>query len=280
MKRLTVEFMTVAVGLMATTAAQAVTAQKATGSIRMGTGLTETTEAGDRVRCVRGAGEGEHHIHELRARGQGSGVWAPGAAFEVSFGVDPNTSIVSVYDFTIATVADVADVAVVHGQRCPGTVVWCLAACGRGTISGSTLPLHAARAERQRPAELHAKRHGPDQHQWWVAPRYVEGQLRRRPDGDITNIADVGDRVFSFTTAPTCVDVAGNVTKFGYNIPAGAPLGGQLSAVQVTDGGSSGALKEGTSTTSLRWAGTSSRLERSSAYTQYPITAGNLTVFS
>ena len=81
-----------------------------------------------------------------------------------------------------------------------------------------------------------------------ITARYVERQLRPcRPDGDLPTSLMLASEVFSFTTTPTCVDVMAGVTKFGYNIPAGAPivdgfaLSGKAVAVKVTDGGSSGA---------------------------------------
>ena len=93
-------------------------------------------------------------------------------------------------------------------------------------------------------------------------------------------IADVGDEVFSFTASPTCVQVTpGNhEAKFGFTIPAGAPsdLSGRPVAVRVTDGGSSGAGKD---TYQHNFAaGTGSCSPLGGIYSDYAITAGNLTV--
>src|SRR4029450_11639946 len=104
MNRLSVVFMMVAAfGLMATTAAQAVTAQKATGTIRMGLGTETNPKQAIAFDVFESPMKGNITYTHFGRAGAGSGVWAPGSAFAVTFGVDPSTDIVSTYDFTIAT---------------------------------------------------------------------------------------------------------------------------------------------------------------------------------
>jgi hypothetical protein len=93
------------------------------------------------------------------------------------------------------------------------------------------------------------------------------------------NIADVGDEVFSFTTTPTCVIVDPHVTLFGYNIPAGdRPYAGEPVAVRVTDNGQSGPANDSYQHNFA--TATNSCQPKDAPYETYPITGGNLTVFS
>jgi hypothetical protein len=289
MKRLTVVFMMVAAfGLMATTAAQAVTAQKATGTIRMGLG-TETNPkqaiAFDVFETT--PVKGNITYTNFGLADAGSGVWAPGSAFAVTFGVDPSTDIVSTYDFTIATTTPLSPTSLsftgngvqqVYGWHGPVT----------GTVSGSTLTFTLIEQNDADPQSYTLNATGQIDANGAVTLGTWNDNYGGVRTGTF-NIADVGDEVFSFTTTPTCVQVddglgTPKVTRFGYTIPAGAPivdgfdLAGQPVAVKVTDNGSSGALND---TYRHNFATALNRCDpKDATYTQYPITAGNLTVFN
>ena len=164
MKRLTVVFMTVAAfGLMATTAAQAGTAQKATGSIRMGMG-TQTNDPKQAIAfdVFESADEGEHHVHELRARRRGFGCLGARGFVRRQFGVDPNDSIVSTYTFTIGTVTPLSPTSLSFAGNGVHRPV-------RGTVRSPGRSL--ARRSRSRSSEqdgareLHAERYRHDSRQ-------------------------------------------------------------------------------------------------------------------
>lgn len=84
---------------------------------------------------------------------------------------------------------------------------------------------------------------------------------------DVFEIASIGFEAFSYTAPVTWVDVAGSMAAFDFTIPTGVPLAGTPVHVHVTDGGSPGIFD--TWAHGVVGGGT----------TDYPITAGNLTVF-
>ena len=101
MKRLTVVFMAVAAfGLMASTAAQAVTAQKATGTIRMGLGV----QANDPKQAISfdvfetSPVKGNITYTNFGLEDEGSGVWVPSGSFDVQFSVNPSDAMVSSWE--------------------------------------------------------------------------------------------------------------------------------------------------------------------------------------
>jgi hypothetical protein len=83
-----------------------------------------------------------------------------------------------------------------------------------------------------------------------------------RLDSFTTDVA--AHEVFHYVAPMASVSVNGSNATFSFYIPAGVPLAGTLVTVQVHDGGSSGAAGD----TWMHNGGT------------YPITSGNLTVFS
>ena len=158
---------------------------------------------------------------------QGSGVWAPGASFDVTFGVDPNTSIVSTYNFTIATVTPLSPTSLSftgNGVQNDGFGTW--HGPVTGTITGSTFKFTLIEQNVSDPQSytLNATgtilANGQITLGTWTDTYGLAGRV------GTFNIADVGDEVFSFTTTPTCVDVTMRDVKarFGYTIPAGAPI--------------------------------------------------------
>jgi hypothetical protein len=149
----------------------------------------------------------------------GSGVWVPGSAFAVTFGVDPSTDIVSTYDFTIATTTPLSPTSLsftengvkqVGGWHGPVT----------GTISGSTFTFTLIEQNDADPLSYTLNATGQIDANGAITLGTWNDTYGTGRTGTF-NIADVGDEVFSFTTTPTCVDVIGGtpkVAKFGYTI--------------------------------------------------------------
>lgn len=281
MKRLSVVFMMVAAfGLMTATAAQAVAAQKATGSIRMGTGTeTDPKQAITFDVFETTPVKGNITYTNFGLADQGSGVWMPGSAFEVSFGVEPSTSIVSVYDFTIATTTPLSPTSLSFtGNGVQDAAFGAWHGPISGTISGSTLQFTLLEQNDNDPKSYTLNATGQiDTNGAVTLGTWTDNYGESFRTGTF-NIADLGDEVFSFTTTPTCVQVDLHETRFGYTIPSGdRPYSGEPVTVKVTDNGSSGAL---TDSYQHNFATTQGSCEpRDNWYTQYPITAGNLTVF-
>jgi hypothetical protein len=289
MKRLTVVFMAVAAfGLMASTAAQAVTAQKATGTIRMGLGV----QANDPKQAISfdvfepSPVKGNITYTNFGLEDEGSGVWVPSVSFDVQFSVNPSDTIVSTYTFTTDTVTTLSPTSVSFaGNGVQQAGPW--HGPFTATMSGSTLTFKLSELNGAESYTLNATgqidANGAVTGTW--LDNYDPLNFPAGRAGKIV-IADIGSEVFSFTTTPTCVDVIGGapkVAKFGYTIPAGAPivdgfdLSGKAVAVKVSDGGSSGVYD----TYEHNFAAPNSCLEPAGGtYTPYPITAGNLTVFS
>jgi hypothetical protein len=217
---------------------------------------------------------------------EGSGVWVPSGSFDVQFSVNPSDTIVSTYTFTTATVTTLSPTSVsFEGNGVQQAGPW--HGTFTATISGSTLTFTLSELNGAESYTLNAN--GQIDANGAVTGTWLDNyDPLNFPTGRAGKIiiADIGSEVFSFTTTPTCVDVIGGspkVTKFGYTIPAGAPLdlSGKAVAVKVTDGGSSGVYD----TYSHNFAALGSCLEPVlvndvPTYSQYPITAGNLTVFS
>ena len=255
--------------------------QKATGSIRMGEG----TEANPKQAITFDVFEtspvkGNITYTNFGLADVGSGVWAPAGSFDVQFSVDPSDTIVSTYTFTVNTVTTLSSTSVSFaGNGVQQSGPW--QGPFTGTINGSTLSFALQEQNGAESYTLNAT--GQIDSNGAVAGSWSDNYPLGIPGsrtGKIV-IADVGDEVFSFTTTPTCVDVqSGGVAKFGYTIPTGAPLdlSGKAVAVKVTDGGSSGALND---TYQHNFASALGSCEPAGgAYWNYPITAGNLTVFS
>ena len=214
----------------------------------------------------------------------------PGSSFDVSFGVDPSNSIVSVYEFTIGTVTPLSPTSLSftgNGVQDDGFGSWYGPVTG--TITGSTFKftLLEQNDTDNDPLTYTLNATGTILSNGEIVLGTWDDNYGTDRTGTF-NITDVGSEVFSFTTTPTCVNVidggeAPKVTKFGYTIPAGAPgnLSGQPVAVRVTDGGSTGVQND---TYRHNFAQAQGTLRASDTarptYTQYPITAGNLTVFS
>jgi hypothetical protein len=268
-----------AIALPATAAQAVTTVQKATGSIVMANPKQAITFDVFETNPVKG----NVTYTNFEYADPGSGVWVPGSAFAVTFGVDPSTDIVSTYDFTIASTTPLSPTSLsftgngvqqVGGWHGPVT----------GTISGSTLNFKLIEQNDADPLSYTLNATGTIDANGVITLGTWNDNYGGLRTGTF-NIADVGDEVFSFTTAPTCVDVTTatnpKVALFGYTIPAGAPaeLAGQPVAVKVTDKGQSGPLND---TYEHDYAaGQGSCLPLGGDYQpQYPITAGNLTVFN
>ena len=289
MKRLTVVFMAVAAfGLMTAAAAQAVTAQKATGSIRMGLGLTETDPKQAITFDVFETSpvKGNITYTNFGLEDEGSGVWVPSGSFDVQFSVNPSDTIVSTYTFTTDTVTTLSPTSVsFEGNGVQQAGPW--HGPFTATISGSALTFTLSELNGAESYTLNATgqidANGAVTGTWLDNYDFPTGRA-----GKIV-ITDIGSEVFSFRTTPTCVNVidgpaSPKVTKFGYNIPAGAPLdlSGKPVAVKVTDNGQSGVLNDTYRHNFAQGQGSCKPLlvDDLPSYTQYPITAGNLTVFS
>jgi hypothetical protein len=271
MKRLTVVFMAVAAFMLfAAGAAQAGSVQKATGSIVM----SNPKQAID-FAAFEGQTKGSVTYTNFEYADPGSGVWVPGATFNVDFGVDPSLAIVSTYEFAVDSVTPLSPTSLAFsGSGVQQSGPWHGPFTGK--ITGSTISFTLQEING-------AENYTLNETGAIDATGAVAGTWTDNYGGGRTgtfSIADVGDEVFSFTTTPTCVVVNATTktAKFGYTIPAGAPaeLAGKPVAVKVTDGGSSGVYD----TYEHNFAtGQNSCLPAGGAYQpQYPITAGNLTV--
>ena len=288
MKRLTVVFMAVAAfGLMASTAAQAGTAQKATGTIRMGLGsetnpkqaisfdVFETTPV-----------KGNVTYTNFGLADEGSGVWVPGSSFSISFDYQGQCQGQCVHTLQVTDVKPLStnSVSIKGTGFYNPTPTW--TETFTGTITGSqiTLTLDADDDGLMYTWDL-TTLNGSIAPTGVISGNWTDDINRAGP---FETTAGAAYEVFSFTTKPTCVNVVDSgtpkVTEFGYTIPAGAPivdgfdLSGKAVAVRVTDNGSSGALND---TYEHNFAAPGSCLDPAGGtYTPYPITAGNLTVFS
>jgi len=292
MKRLTVVVMAVAAfGLMTAAAAQAGTAQKATGSIVMANPKQAITFDVFKTTPVKG----NIAYTNFEYADPGSGVWVPGASttldsslslgsFDVQFSVDPNPAIVSTYTFTVNSITPLSPTSLTFsGNGVQQFGPW--DGPFTGTINGSAITFTLSELNGAESYTLNAT--GTIDANGSVAGSWIDNyDPLNFPTGRTGKIAiaDVGDEAFSFTTTPTCVNVLGGtpkVAKYGYTIPTGAPaeLAGQPVAVKVTDGGSSGALND---TYEHDFANPQNPCEPTDGtyQPQYPITAGNLTIFS
>jgi hypothetical protein len=279
-----------AFGLMTAAAAQAVTAQKATGSIRMGTGAPSNEKQAitfDVFETTPVKGNITYTNFELAD--PGSGVWVPAAitngngslslgSFDVQFTLDPSDSIASTYTFTVNSITPLTPTSLsftANGVQDDAFGEW--HGPVTGTINGSTINFTLLEENDNDPQSYVLNATGQIDGNGVVAGTWFDNYGGART-GKIA-IADVGDETFSFTTTPTCVQVDPHVTKFGYTIPLGdRPYAGEPVAVRVTDNGSSGALNDSYQHNFATTQGTCE--PRDNWYTSYPITAGNLTVFS
>ena len=134
MKRLTVVVMAVAAfGLMTATAARAVVAKKATGSIVMSTPKQAIT-----FDVFQSPMKGNITYTNFEYANPGSGVWVPGAttnpdgslslgSFDVQFSVDPEAAIVSTYTFTVNSITPLSPKSLSSRQTA-------FSSSGRGTV--------------------------------------------------------------------------------------------------------------------------------------------------
>jgi hypothetical protein len=284
MKRLSVVFMMVAAfGLMTATAAQAVAPQKATGSIRMGTG-TETDPkqaiSFDVFEATATAPvKGNIAYTNFGLADAGSGVWVPAGTFNVSFEYQGLCQGNCMHSLTVTDFQQLSP----NSVSFEGTGFYVPNAAWTetftGTIVGDQVELTLVPDD------------GGALYGWSftdvvgtigaggsISGVWDDSLLR---SGTFEVAAGAASEVFSFRTTPTCVQVdpENHRAWFGYTIPAGAPaeLAGQHVAVKVRDNGTPGT---GDVYKHNFAEGLGSCLPFGETYTQYPITAGNLTVFS
>lgn len=277
MKRLSVAVMVAAAFMLLPAAAiQAVSVPKATGSIVM----SNPQQAFDFAVFETSPVKGSISYTNFEYADPGSGVWVPAATFDVGFGVDPDPAIVATYAFTVTAWQATSPTRVVFEGTGDGPDPWY--GDFTGDINGSTFSFTLLETDGVDTFTLNAS--GTVDANGAVTGTWNDDYPSHVADsrtGTFT-IADVGDEVFSFTTSPTCVRVndAGTKAKFGYTIPAGAPAGlaGQPVAVKVVDGGSPGAVYDTYKHNFATAVG--SCLPQGGVWYEYPITAGNMTVFT
>jgi hypothetical protein len=263
---------TLATSLLAMAPAQAVPAPKATGSILM----SNPQQAIDFAVFEPPHAPGNLTYTNFELADPGSGVWVPSATFDVGFAVDPDTAIVATYGFTVTEWHATSPTRVVFSGNGDGPDPWY--GPFTGVIDGSTFSFTLTETDGVQSFTMNAvgtiDANGAVTGTW--SDNYGAGRT-----GTFA-VADVGDEVFSFTATPTCVQVndAGTKARFGYTIPAGAPAGlaGQPVAVKVVDGGSPGSTYDTYKHNFATAVG--SCLPVGGTYSEYPITAGNLTVFA
>src|SRR4029450_1356621 len=212
MKRLTVVFMMVAAfGLMASTAAQAVTAQKATGSVVMANPKQAITFDVFETNPVKG----NIRYTNFEYADLGSGVWGPGASgstlslgsFDVLFTLDPGTTVVSTYSFTVSSITPLSPTSlsfIGNGEQADAFGDW--HGPVTGTVSGSTLTFTLIEQNDADPQSYTLNATGQIDANGAVTLGTWNDNYGGVRTGTF-NIADVGDEVFSFTTTPTCVQV-------------------------------------------------------------------------
>jgi hypothetical protein len=294
-KRLTVvvSMAVAAVMLFAVGAAQAAPAgEKATGSILMGTGAQNSEKQAIDFAVFENPMKGNITYTNFEYADPGSGVWVagdagdsaspwtPGAPFDVSFEYQGQCQGACVHTLQLTEFKSLSPDSVSFkgtGFYAPNQT-WTETFTGK--IVGSTIKLTL---DADDDGALYGwnltKLDGTIAPNGSISGSWIDDMVVPR-EGLFEIAAGAVSEVFSFTTTPTCVDVTPgiHVAKFGYTIPAGAPaeLAGQPVAVNVTDGGSSGALND---TYKHNFAAAAnSCLPRDGAYSTYPITAGNLTV--
>jgi hypothetical protein len=200
MKRLSVVFMAVtAFALMTASTAQAVTAEKASGSIRMASPKQAITFDVFETTPVKGS----ITYTNFEYADPGSGVWVPGSTFSVGFGVDPDPTIISVYDFTIATTMPLSPTGLSFtGNGVQQSSQW--SGPVTGTISVSALTFTLLEQDGTESYTLNA--HGQIDANGAVTGTWSDNYTDPARTGTFS-IDDVGDEVFSLTTTPTCVQV-------------------------------------------------------------------------
>ncbi len=280
MKRLTVVFMAVAAfTLLIAGAAQAGPSnEKATGSILMGSGTETNPKQAIDFNVFESPMKGNVTYTNFGLADLGSGVWVPAGTFDVGFGVDPDPAIVATYGFTVTSWTPTSPTRVVFEGTSDGPDQWF--GTFKGAINGSAFRFTMLEMDGVDTFTLNAS--GTIAADGSVIDGTWNDNYGLGRTGTF-EIANVGHEVFSFTTSPTCVQVnpAASTTKFGYTIPAGAPLDlpGKPVAVKVIDGGSPGVGHDEYKHNFA--AGISScDLPPTATYSEYPITAGNLVVHS
>lgn len=269
MKRLSILFtLLAAFSLLTASAAQAAVVEKATGSITMSDPNQAITFA-----VFEDPMKGSLTYTNFEYPDPGSGVWVPGATFDVGFGVDPSPAVVATYAFAVTSWQVTSPNSLTFEGVGDGPDPWY--GDFEGSISGSTFSFTLLETDGVDTFTLNATgtidAFGAVIGTW--NDDYPSGLPVSRT-GTFA-IADVGDEVFSFTTSPTCVKVMPdeNAALFGYVIPAGAPaeLAYQSVVVLVSDNGSPGAGND----TFKHTFGTCATHPQ---FWEYPIVSGNLVV--
>lgn len=261
MKRLSIAVVVMAATMLLTaTAAQAVPAPKTTGSIVMSNPKQAATFDAFDTNPVKGSVTYTNFEFAV----DGTGVWVPAGTFDVDFeyqGTGPYTHVLSITGFEPGSPDSVSFTATGYYEPDPG---WTETV--QGTIDGDQISFTML----------------PDDGGLKYGWTYVDVVGTIDPDGSVAGtwsdsltrsggvtIADIGYEAFSYTAPVTCADVTGTSAVFGFTIPT-APLAGTPVAVHVTDGGSPGAGND-------TWAHGVGDCT-STSFTDYQITAGNLTV--
>lgn len=261
MKRVSIAVMAAAAMVVLTaTAAQAVPAPKATGSIVMSNPKQAASFEAFDSQPVKGSVTYTNFEFAV----DGTGVWVPAGTFDVDFeylGTGPYTHVFTITGFEPLSPDSVSFTATGFYEPDP---TWTETV--EGTIDGDQIAFTMIPDD------------GGLKYGWTHTD--VAGTIG--PDGSVSGtwsddlsrsgavtIADVGFEVFSYTAAVTCADVDGTAATFGFTIPV-APLEGTQVAVHVTDGGSPGAGHD-------TWGHTVGDCT-STSFTNYPIVAGNLVV--